>query len=155
MYKIREYQLFRDEDKHPSLRIKKEFVYETNRFDESVDIARLMVDLYSMHEFFIEHSYVVGFNFSNEILGIVELGQETDTHVHMSSKILFIALLLMGANKFVILHNHPNNVNEPSIADINLGSTVKLGAQLLDLNFADQIIICEEDFYSMAANGLM
>ena len=155
MYKIKEYQLFRDEDKHPYLKVKRELDYETNIFKDSIDIARLMVDLYSMHEFFVEHSYVIGFNCSDEILGIIELGQETDTQVHMSSKILFMSLLLMGANKFVILHNHPNNINEPSTEDINLGSTVKLGAHLLDMQFVDQLIICEEEFYSMAQNGLM
>ena len=155
MFKIKEYQMFRDEDKHPYLKIKNEFDYETNKFDNPEEFARLMVELYSMNEFFVEHSYAVAVNYSNEILGIIELGLESDTEVHWSSKILFIALLLMGTNKFVLLHNHPNNVNEPSVADINLGSSIKLGAQLLGLDFIDQIIICEEEFYSMASNNLM
>jgi DNA repair protein RadC len=66
-----------------------------------------------------------------------------------------MSLLLMGANKFVLVHNHPNNIMEPSKADINLGSKVKLGTELLELTFVDQIIIGEEDFCSMSAEGYM
>lgn len=155
MYKIREYQIIKDEDNHPGLRVKNEFEYENNCFTESIEIARLMIDLFSLHDMFVEHSYVLGFNSSNEILGIVELGMETDVQTPTPLKIMYIALLLMGANKFVLIHNHPNNINEPSIADINLGSKVKLGSELLGIVFWDQIIICEDEFCSMLTDGYM
>jgi len=155
MYKIKEYQLFKDEDNHPYLNVRNEFDYEVNKFNTSADIARLLVELYSINELFIEYSYAVAFNCSDEILGIIELGHESDIQTPTPIKILFMSLLLMGANKFVLVHNHPNNIMEPSKADINLGSKVKLGTELLELTFVDQIIIGEEDFCSMSAEGYM
>lgn len=155
MNKIREYILFKDEEGKPYLNLKNEFDYEISNFDNSYDIAHMMVDLYSMHELFIEYSYVIGFDCSNNILGIVELGHETDTQTPTPIKIMFISLLLMGANKFVLVHNHPNNVMIASVADINLGSKVALGANLLGLDFDDQIIIGNEDFVSMRKENLM
>ncbi len=155
MNEIKEYILYRDEERKPYLNIKSEFDYETSYFDNSYDIAHMMVDLYSMHELFTEYSYVIGFDCSGKILGIVELGHETDTQTPTPIKIMFISLLLMGANKFVLVHNHPNNIMEASVADINLGSKVTLGANLLGLEFWDQIIIGDEDFISMKKEKLM
>jgi len=155
MDKIKEYILFKDEERKPYLKLKNEFEYDVNHFDNSFDIAHMMVDLYSMHELFIEYSYVIGFDCSGKILGIVELGHETDTQTPTPIKIMFISLLLMGVNKFILVHNHPNNAMEASTADINLGSKVALGANLLGLEFWDQIIICDEDFISMKNESLM
>lgn len=152
---IKEYELFKDEEGHPFLKIKREFSYETDVFNESIDIVRMMVELFNVHEFFVEHSYVLAFNYSNRLLGVSELGRDSDIQTPVAFKILFMELLLMGANKFVLIHNHPNNIVEPSIADINLGSKAKLGAEILELNFWNQIIICEEDFCDMLAEGYM
>jgi len=155
MKKIVEYKLYRDECKHPSLRIVKEFEYDIDKFDESFDIARMMVDLYSMHELFIEYSYVIGFNFNNEVLGIVELSHQTENKTQTPIKEMFISLMLMGAYSFVMVHNHPNNSLCASDADICVSGKAQLGAELLDVVFRDQIIICDEDFVSMKKQGLM
>ena len=155
MNKISEYKLYRDEDKHPSLRLVREFEYDINRFDESVDIARMMVDLYSMNELFIEYSYVVAFNFNNEILGIVELSHQTENQTQTPIKEMFISLMLLGAYSFVMIHNHPNNSLYASAADVCISGKVQLGAELLDVIFRDQIIVCDEDFVSMKEQGLM
>lgn len=155
MNKIKEYILFRDEERKPYLKLKNEFEYHMDYFNDSFDIAHMMVDLYSMHELFIEYSYAIGFDCSGKILGIVELGHETDTQTPTPIKIMFISLLLMGANKFVLVHNHPNNIMEASTADINLGGKVTLGSNLLGLEFWDQVIIGDEDFVSMKNENLM
>lgn len=155
MDKIKEYILFRDEERKPYLNLKNEFDYDMVYFDNSFDIAHMMVDLYSMHELFTEYSYAIGFDCSGKILGIVELGHETDTQTPTPIKIMFISLLLMGANKFILIHNHPNNVMKASTADINLGSKVALGANLLGLEFWDQIIIGDEEFVSMKKENLI
>ena len=152
--KIKEYKITRTEEMHPCLSVCREMEYETDVFNTSYELATLMVELYDMHNLFVEYSYVLGFNCSNKLLGIVELSHQTDIETNTPIREMFISLLLMGANNFVLIHNHPNNSLEPSIADINLTNKILLGANLLDIMFRDAIIICDENFTSLKSNGL-
>lgn len=153
--KINEYKLYKKENNHPCLQICKSYEYETDICKTPYDFATLMVDMYDMNCLFIEYSYVIGLDYSNQVLGIVELSHETDYQTPTPLKELFMSLLLMGANKFVLLHNHPNNAMEASISDIELGKKVMQGANLLGLKFEDQIIIGYEDYLSMKQENLM
>lgn len=153
--KIREYKLTRTEERHPILKIYDEMEYETNIFNTPYEVATLMVELYGMNELFIEYVYVLGFDFSNRLLGIVELGHQTDTQTITPIKEMFISLLLMGANNFVLIHNHPNNALEVSSGDINLASKILVNANLLDIKFRDSIIVCDEDFISLKEENIL
>ena len=152
--KLKEYKLSRTEERHPYLNICREIEYHTDIFTTSYDIASLMVEEYDMNQLFIEYVYVLGFDCSNRLLGIVELGHQTDTQTTTPIRELFISLLLMGANNFILVHNHPNNSLEPSIEDMNLTNKILLSANLLDIMFRDAIIVCDEDFTSLKAQGI-
>ena len=152
--KIKEYQLTRTNDRHPLLSVCKEMEYETDIFNTPYECATLMIELYNMNNLFIEYSYILGFDCSNKLLGIVELGHQTDTETNTPIREMFICLLLMGANNFVLIHNHPNNSLEPSIADVNLANKILLNSYLLDIQFRDSIIVCDESFTSIKAEGV-
>lgn len=147
--KIREYKLIRTEDNHPMLKICKEMEYCTDIFNSSYDIATLMVELYSMNELFIEYSYVLAFDCSNRILGIVELSHLSDVETQIPIREMIISLLLMGVNNFVLVHNHPNNYLGYSVDDMNLAKRLLEIANLLDIKFRDSIVICNEDYFSL------
>ena len=153
--KINEYKLYKNENNLPCLQICRSFDCESDICENPYDFATLMVELYDMNTLFIEYSYVIGLDFSNRILGIVELSHETDYQTPTPLKEMFMSLLLMGANKFVLLHNHPNNVMDASAADIELGRKIIQGSNLLGLKFEDQIIIGYEDYLSMKREKLM
>lgn len=152
--KIREYKLMRTENRHPILKICNEMEYETDIFNSPYEIATLMVELYNMNELFIEYVYVLGFDFSNRILGIVELAHQTDTETITPLKEMFMSLLLMGANNFVLVHNHPNNALEVSPGDINLASKILANSNLLEIKFRDSIIVCDEAFVSLKTENI-
>lgn len=147
--KIKEYKLARTEERHPYLMTCKEMEYDVDVFNSPYEIATLMVELYNMNELFIEYSYVLGFDYSNKLLGIIELGHQNDTKTPTPVKEMFTSLLLMGVNNFVLVHNHPNNVKEASTQDINLVGIVDTCASMLKLEFRDSIIICDDDFLSI------
>ena len=65
-----------------------------------------------------------------------------------------MSLLLMGANNFVLVHNHPNNALEVSPSDINLASKILVNSNLLEIKFRDSIIVCDEDFLSLKAENI-
>lgn len=152
--KIREYKLMRTDNRHPILQIYNEMEYETDIFNTPYEIATLMVELYKMNELFIEYVYVLGFDFSNRLLGIVELAHQTDTETITPLKEMFMSLLLMGANNFILVHNHPNNAVEVSLGDINLASKILANSNLLEIKFRDSIIVCDEDFISLKTENI-
>ncbi len=142
--KIREYKLIRTEDNHPMLKICKEMEYCTDIFNSSYDIATLMVELYSMNELFIEYSYVLAFDCSNRILGIVELSHLSDVETQIPIREMVISLLLMGVNNFVLVHNHPNNYLGYSVddaLDIKTPDKLTVNAKLTDDKIAYKSIV--------------
>lgn len=74
-------------------------------------------------------------------IGICEVskGSSKDAVVPINS--LAKMLLLIGADRFVLLHNHTNNSSCPSDADICITRKIMELSNFLDIDFEDHIII--------------
>ena len=151
---INEYKLVRNNDRHPLLKVCKSFDYDTNIFNTPYEVATLMVEAFHMNELFVEYAYVLGFDSCNRLLGIIEVGHESDINIKIAIRELFIGLLLLGSNNFVFVHNHPGNILEASINDINLTNKLLLNANLLEIVFRDSIIVCDESYLSLKNEGV-
>ncbi len=68
-------------------------------------------------------------------------------------KLLFAVVLKCNASGIIICHNHPSGNCKPSQNDIALTKKVKSGAELLDVQFVDHIIITKDNFYSFSSEG--
>lgn len=66
---------------------------------------------------------------------------------------IFRNAILQGASSIIIVHNHPSGDCEPSRADEKLTLRVNDASKIIGIRLMDHLIICEEDFYSFAANG--
>lgn len=68
-------------------------------------------------------------------------------------KILFRVAIQHKASMIIVAHNHPSGTTRPSDADIKLTDQLKNGAKLLDIVFADHLIIAGNEYYSFADEG--
>ncbi|MCA0426524.1 MAG: DNA repair protein RadC [Bacteroidetes bacterium] len=68
-------------------------------------------------------------------------------------KMLFRIALQHKTSMLIVAHNHPSGTLKPSEADIKLTEQLKNGAKLLDIVFADHVIIAGNDYYSFADEG--
>lgn len=66
----------------------------------------------------------------------------------VDNKILFKRLLMAGASRFIIVHNHPGGKCKPSEYDKRLTDKIKEGSEILDLELLDHIIIADDNYYS-------
>ena len=106
----------------------------------------------------IESFYICALNRSNKIIGIelISKGGVSGTVVDM--KIVFKALLELGASNFILAHNHPSGNRQPSQADIDLTKKAKQAGKTLDMNLLDHIIVLGEsidNYYSFADEAML
>ena len=102
-----------------------------------------------------EEFWVLYLDRKNTIIGKkqISLGGISSTLVDL--KIIFKHALDMLASGFILVHNHPSGNKNASSHDIKLTEKIKQGANLLDINLLDHIIIAGNDYYSFADNGMI
>jgi len=70
--------------------------------------------------------------------------------------VVFQYAIKANALSIILAHNHPSGNFKPSIADIKITRKVSYGANILDLQVLDHIILTpEEKFFSMADEGYL
>ena len=59
------------------------------------------------------------------------------------------------ASSVVMVHNHPSNVAEPSVADKQITEQVAIMLSLISINLDDHIIITKDSHFSFRSSGLL
>jgi DNA repair protein RadC len=104
-----------------------------------------------------ESFWVVGLNVKHRTIfkQMISLGCIDSTTVDM--RILFKTILVRGCCGFIVLHNHPSGITQPSSDDRALTRTITEAAKLLGLNFLDHLIVAHDEgknkYYSFKENG--
>lgn len=101
-----------------------------------------------------EHFWIVGLNYTNNILFVELISLGADNKVMISPRELFRFALKKFAHSIILVHNHPSGTNTPSNTDNDFTDHyVKLG-EFLNVHVLDHIIITESNgFYSYAEMG--
>jgi len=63
------------------------------------------------------------------------------------------APIITNASDFIVAHNHPSGVVEPSEEDRKAAKLLKDGAKIMGMNMLDFLIVTSETFYSFARTG--
>lgn len=92
-------------------------------------------------------------NRRNQVLGYATISIGGVTGTVADPKLIIQNALLTNACGLILCHNHPSGNLSPSKADLNLTSKLKKGAEFLDIQILDHLILTETDYYSFADNG--
>ena len=84
---------------------------------------------------------------------IVSLGSLNTTRTHPRE--IFKLLVLVGANGFVLTHNHPSNCLEPSPEDLEFTRSIQRAGELIGIELYDHVVISDEGFSSLRERGLL
>ena len=140
MKTIYEHIIMRDNDCKPYL--EKEKSIKVNDKIESYDeMVKLMNSKFKMNKLGTENCYVIAFTYSLEPIGIIHLSSGTSLACEINNRELFMSLLLLGAEQFVVFHNHVNGTTEISGNDYLVTENIKHGASLLGIRFLEHIVI--------------
>lgn len=94
-------------------------------------------------------------NSALEILSyeVVAIGTAQRSLLDMAG--LFRGILLSGASRFVIVHNHPLGSASPSQSDKKIADRIQEAGALHDMPMIDFMIIGENGYYSFDEAGLL
>lgn len=131
--------------------------YDTQQFNSSESIVKMMNSVYSANIQTEEYAWIVAMGNKNNIKGIFEISHGTMDSSLINPREIFSKILLIGAASFVFVHNHPSGDSTPSKADADVTERLSVGAKLLGINMLDHIIIgsSDSDYTSFAQKNLM
>jgi DNA repair protein RadC len=137
---IKQYNIINDYENHPKLNIQREIDIngENISIEESVEILNQYFNMYCLA---FEHIYMIGFDNKMNIVGIFLISTGTSKLCHFYQKNIATYLLLSGAERFILYHNHPNGTLEISEDDKSSIIYFKNLSSILDIEFIDSIII--------------
>ncbi len=101
-----------------------------------------------------EHLHVFALDAKYQIKGVnlVSIGSMNESIAHPRE--IFRPLIALAAYAFVLVHNHPSGNSSPSHADRCMTTRIKEGAELLQIQMLDHLIIGDR-YFSFREAGLL
>ena len=143
--KIKEYIILRDGEQHPYLKTKTEFDWNKS-FLITENIINFLNETYYMNQLNEEYVYVISLNCQMKPLGVFQLSHGNWFQADIKMRELGIFLLLTGAERFIIAHNHPNGSCQPSEGDFKITNKMNEFSDLIDIQLLQHYIIGKDDW---------
>lgn len=119
------------------------------------DAVNVVNAIFHLPEKCEEYVIVIALNTHNDVLGVSELSHGTATAAITSPREIMQRLLLIGATKFIIVHNHPSGSLEISKEDYEMCTRMLKASDIMRISFLDSIIIGGKDYVSFASLNLL
>lgn len=102
-----------------------------------------------------EELLVITLNTKNEINAVqIASKGSLNNSIATPREILKLAILTNSAS-FIICHNHPSGVVEPSREDCLITERIKRCSEMMDIKLLDHIIVGENRFISLKDKGIL
>lgn len=150
---IKRYITFRNKKNNfPMLKEKEKIQWDSDfsSYNKNVDFLNKTFEMKYLEE---EYVYVISFNCQMIPQGVFELSHgSADTSI-IKMRELAIFLLLSGANKFIVAHNHPNGSKNVSVNDINITRKIQEMANFIEVDFLQHFTIGNDGYDTCIDNG--
>ena len=88
-------------------------------------------------------------NTKNELVKNIEIKTGSINEIQVRPAEILKEVIKEEVNKFILIHNHPSGDSTPSKADFDFTEKIENGANLLNLNFLDHIVIGRDNYKSI------
>lgn len=102
-----------------------------------------------------EHFWMVGLNSMHKILYIELAALGSSNMANIKAREAFRLAIHKLAFEVILVHNHPNGLAEPSVADKDFTDYYIQAGRFLKVEVADHLILGEDDYFSFADSGLL
>jgi len=143
---IKRYITFRNKKNNfPILKEKEKIQWNSDfsTYDKIIDFLNKTFEMEYLEE---EYVYIISFNCQMIPQGVFELSHGTADTSIIKMRELAIFLLLSGANKFIVAHNHPNGSKDASVNDINI-------TRKIEVDFLQHFTIGNDGYDTCIDNG--
>lgn len=102
-----------------------------------------------------EEFWILYLNNSNRVIHKAQLSKGGITGTLVDARLVFKPALEMGAVGMILAHNHPSGTLKPSVPDKQITAKLQLGAEALDINILDHIIVAQDRYFSFSDQGIL
>ena len=124
------------------------------KISDPADIYRMFAEI-GVCEDTEERFWMISLNGSSRIKGIFELSHGNAYSTTVNPRGMAQRMLLGDAVEIITVHNHPSGDCLPSNDDIGVCKKIARLCELLDVGFADNIIVGGEEYFSFRQFGMM
>ena len=103
----------------------------------------------------VEEVHMLCLDGACRVIKCVKLGEGILNTTNISVKKVMENALNCNASKVMLAHNHPFSSALPSESDIATTHTIKTTLASVDVALVDHIIVCDNDYVSLADSGLL
>lgn len=125
----------------PELLLEREITVKKSDFETCSNIVNLLNKELKMNKLHSEHMYALALTMANEPRGILLCGVGNSEEVLFNSRGLATGLLLLGAEQFMVFHNHPGCSKIISDGDKDITERMETIGNLLQIRFIDHLMI--------------
>lgn len=141
-------------DKHCELIKERSVNYQYDgNFNNPQSIFNMLCDVFQHNRQTEEYLYLLCFNTKCRLLGVFEVSHGTVNASLCNTREIFQKALLCNASNIVLAHNHPSGSTTPSKEDIAVYRKVKEAANIMGINYIDNLII-GDGYYSFLENEI-
>ena len=102
-----------------------------------------------------EEVYVLFLNRANRVLGISNIAKGGITGTFVDVKIILQTALKVSCCSIMLSHNHPSGSSRPSADDLVMTKAIQRGCAAVGIKLLDHVIMAEENYCSLADEGLL
>lgn len=103
----------------------------------------------------VEQFKILLLNKSNRVLGIAQISSGGISGTVADPRHIFALALKANATGIILSHNHPSGNLKPSSADELLTEKLRQAGTFLEIKILDHLILCSDQYYSFADEGLI
>lgn len=122
------------------------FKVDNLKFSYIDDIIDFLNKNYYLNVSDVEHGFLIAQDFENKILGIIETNKGSSKSIAINKMNIAAFLVLIGARRFIYIHNHPDNISKPSNNDVEMEAVFNEIARLFDIEYIGGYVIYEDGF---------
>ena len=154
--KIIQYKTMIDEDgKNILVKERSSYFSDIDRIDTTDKIAYMIRSVFDAEKLAEEYAWLLALDAKCKLIGLFELSHGTVNVSIIGTREIFVKLYLCGATAFVLVHNHPSGVSEPSDLDIESTKKVQKAGEIMGIPLLDHIIVSKENYCSLKENGVL
>ena len=105
----------------------------------------------------VEYAMIMCLDVKNKPNAIAVVGQGGRASAIIDPSVIFQAVILSNSSGFILAHNHPSEVADPSNEDVAYTTRLAQGARLLGVQMLDSLVLTSnrDVYFSMLDAGMM
>lgn len=124
------------------------FNYNSKTISSATDIVKYINNIEELEKATEEYTILICLNCKNQIIAYTEIAKGGNNLCFVDMKSIFKNVLMCNASKFILVHNHPSQMADPSKKDIEITKHIKQASEIMNIEFLDHIIVGGNNFVS-------